>query len=83
MCNQITLDKVISINILIDSPKKINTYLRIIGKVEDKVYMKSGEKYINGKSLMSIFNLDISKPVTIYNIPIYIANELRELCVDR
>ena len=79
MCNQITLDKVTSIKILIDSPKKLNTYLHIIGEVKHSISMTSGKNCINGKSLMSIFSLDISKPVTIHNVPVHVAEELKLL----
>ncbi|WP_123608291.1 HPr family phosphocarrier protein [Mobilisporobacter senegalensis] len=69
----------LSMKILVNSYSKINTYMNIVAQIPNEIYMASGEKCVNGKSLMSIFRLDITEPVTIYNIPIDFIEQLKPL----
>ncbi|HHV10957.1 MAG TPA: hypothetical protein GXX75_11835 [Clostridiales bacterium] len=79
MCNRYGQEKLVSIKILIDSYEKINIYLNIVSLIENDVFMVSGDSCIDGKSLMSIFRLDILKPVVVHNIPLSFAERLKDL----
>ncbi len=82
MCNQHDQEELVSIKILIDSYQKINIYLNVVSHIANDVFMVSGDSCIDGKSLMSIFRLDILKPVTVYSIPLHLVEGLRELLVQ-
>ncbi len=72
-------EDLVSVKILINSYQKINIYLNVVSLIETDIFMVSGHNCINGKSIMSILNLDILKPVTVYNIPASFVEGLRRL----
>ena len=54
------------VKILINSGHKVNQFMNVLALIPGDVLMSSGEKVINARSIMSIFTLDIMKPVDIY-----------------
>lgn len=51
--------------VLLNSMEEIQEFNRIVGQYEYEVDMISGRYVIDGKSLMGILSLDLSRPVTI------------------
>jgi len=51
------------IQVLLDSIDKVKEFVAIAGNVECNFDLKSGRFIIDGKSIMGIFSLDLSKPL--------------------
>ena len=51
------------IQVLLDSIDKVKEFVQIAGNVECNFDLKSGRFVIDGKSIMGIFSLDLSKPL--------------------
>ena len=51
------------IQVLLDSIDKVKEFVQIAGHVECNFDLKSGRFVIDGKSIMGIFSLDLSKPL--------------------
>lgn len=52
--------------ICIDSMDKITSFVKIINEYHGRFDLVSGSCRVNAKSVMGIFNLDISRPVELY-----------------
>ena len=53
--------KTISLNTIVDVKEFVNT----VARYDFEVDLVSGRYHIDGKSIMGIFSLDLSKPVTL------------------
>lgn len=54
-----------SMKVLLLGGDKVNDFVKIAGQQPFPVYLTCGRYRINGKSLIGIFSLDLSKPVTV------------------
>ncbi len=52
------------VNILLNSFEKVERFVNASFSMNDKLKLESGNYTVNGKSLLGIFNLDLSKPIT-------------------
>ena len=57
-----------TVQVLINTIDKINEFAKIAGKIDEELDLVSDRYIINGKSIMGIFSLNLSRPVqlTIY-----------------
>lgn len=53
------------LTILLDTISKINEFVKIMAVQDDDVEVCSGKYVINAKSIMGLFSLDLSTPVTV------------------
>lgn len=51
--------------IMINTFDKIKDFCAVANRFSGEILIKSGKYIINGKSLMGLFSLDLSNPVTI------------------
>lgn len=82
MYNNYDQKELVSMKILIDSYEKINSFLGVVSVIPNDIFMVSGDRCINRKSLMSILDLDILKPVIVYNIPLCFMERLKNLVIQ-
>ncbi|MFU0826536.1 MAG: Phosphocarrier protein HPr [Lachnoclostridium sp.] len=52
-----------TVSILLNTIDKINDFVKIAGKIDEELDLVSDRYVINGKSIMGIFSLNLSKPV--------------------
>ena len=52
-----------SIKVLINSIDKVKSFCDLTSKQDYELSLQSGRYYINAKSIMGIFSLDLSKPI--------------------
>lgn len=50
-------------SILLNTVEKVKDFVNITSRLQNEVFVKSGRYVIDGKSLMGMFSLDLSKPV--------------------
>lgn len=55
----------ITVSLLIDSVEKVQRFVTIISKYSCSFDIESGHSCVDGKSLVGIFSLDISKPLSL------------------
>lgn len=53
------------IQLMLDSVDKVREFSNVAGKVDCNFDLKSGRYIIDGKSIMGIFSLDLTKPVEV------------------
>lgn len=51
--------------IKLDTFDKIKKFVNVVQKFESDIDLESGRYVINGKSVMGIFSLDLSKPLNV------------------
>lgn len=72
----------INLNIISD----IQTFLQAINLVSDKVIMKSGKYIVDAKSIMGVYSLDLSKPITLEidadEFPKTFLNKIKHMIID-
>ena len=49
--------------VVLDNVNKVQDFVNTCSKFDFDVYMKSGRYIIDGKSIMGVLSLDLSKPV--------------------
>lgn len=54
-----------SIKVNLNEINAIKKFVNIVNSVNEKLILKSGRYIIDAKSIMGIFSLDVSKPVTL------------------
>lgn len=54
-----------SIDILLDSQDKVKEFVNAAQTLPQNIYLKSGKYNVDGKSILGIFSLDLSKPITV------------------
>lgn len=54
-----------SFNVLLNSINDIKDFVNIINKYDFDVDLTSGRYVVDAKSIMGIFSLDLSKPITL------------------
>lgn len=59
------MEERISQPILLDSIGKVKDFVKQTSKFTGTVYVNSGRYIVDGKSLMGVFSLDLSKPVSV------------------
>lgn len=72
--------------ILLNSFDKIKEYIKIVGKLDCDLDMISGRYIIDGKSILGIFSLDLSKPIEVSVVngqqdSNYVYNELKSFII--
>ena len=55
----------VKINVLLDKIADIRDFVNLVSKCRDDVVVKSGHYAVNAKSIMALFSLDLSKPLTV------------------
>lgn len=55
------ITKTISLNTIVD----VKEFVNIVARYDFEVDLVSGRYHIDGKSIMGIFSLDLSKPITL------------------
>ncbi len=53
------------LNIKLDTIDKVKKFVRIVSEFEGDFYIVSGKYVIDAKSILGIFSIDLSKPVTL------------------
>lgn len=53
------------VDINLNSANSINTFLNIISKFDDGLFIKSGRDMVNARSPIGLFVCDLSRPVTL------------------
>ena len=53
-----------SVNILLTEAQNINSLVSIINKYPYDIDLRSGRYVVDAKSILGIFSLDLSKPIT-------------------
>lgn len=65
--NRIEKDKggnsMLTVSILLDSVEKVQRFVSVISKYSCAFDIQSGHSYVDAKSLVGIFSLDISQPL--------------------
>ena len=54
-----------SMKVLLLGGDKVNDFVKITSKYKFSVFLTCGRYHINGKSLIGIFSLDLSKPIRV------------------
>ena len=54
-----------TLNILLNSMNDVRIFVNIVNKYEFDVDLTSGRYVVDAKSIMGIFSLDLSKPITV------------------
>jgi phosphotransferase system HPr-like phosphotransfer protein len=54
-----------SIRISLEMTKKVTDFVMITQDYPDEILVKSGKYVVDGKSLLGLFSLDLSNPVTV------------------
>ena len=54
-----------TINISLNSIEKVKTFVNLINRFDSDFDLVSGRYVIDAKSIMGIFSLDLSKPITL------------------
>ena len=54
-----------TIQISLDSIDKVKSFVNVIAKIDSDFDLISGRYVIDAKSIMGIFSLDLSKPITL------------------
>lgn len=54
-----------SFSVSLDSIDKVKEFVREVSNIEGDVLLSSGRYIIDAKSIMGIFSLDLSKPITL------------------
>ncbi len=49
--------------LLLDTIDCVREFVDIANTKDYKIFLKSGDKVVDGKSIMSVFSLDLTKPV--------------------
>lgn len=65
--------------------KDVTAFINITTKYEDKVTVYSGRYIVDGKSIMGIFSLDLTKPIEIEfygHIPYEVKEGMKKFIVD-
>lgn len=52
-----------AVNISFDSLNKVKSFMNDVGYIEGDVFLCTGKYFVNAKSIMGIFSLDLSKPL--------------------
>lgn len=52
-------------NVKLNTVEKVKNFVNEISRIEEDVDIASGRYKIDAKSIMGIFSLDISKPITV------------------
>ncbi len=55
-----------SISLLLNSAEKATTFIRDVSKYSESMDMREGRSYIDAKSMIGIFSLNLKNPVTLY-----------------
>lgn len=50
-------------NVLLDSIDKVRKLVNITSKFECDVFLQSGKYVVDGKSIMGVFSVDLTKPM--------------------
>lgn len=61
---------------------KVKEFINISNKVPYNILLKSGRYTVDGKSIMGIFSLDLSKPIEVDVEPAEKAEEFKTLVKD-
>jgi len=54
-----------SVNIKLSLAEKVKNFVNIINKYPYEVDLRSGRHVVDAKSILGIFSLDLSKPITV------------------
>ena len=75
----------VQINVLIDKISDISEFIMLASKCQDDVVVKSGRFAIDGKSIMGLYSLDLTKPLKVEfygNIPYEVKEGMKKFIVD-
>lgn len=50
-------------HIMLNSFEKITEFVNLMAKVEDEIDLVSARRFVDAKSIMGIFSLDLSRPI--------------------
>lgn len=56
---------IVRVRVSLKRPKDIAAFAYLVAKCKDDVVVKSGRYAVNAKSLMGLYSLDLTKPVTV------------------
>ena len=73
------------ITVLIDKIGYVSEFVALASKCQDDVVVKSGRFAINGKSIMGLYSLDLTKPLKVEfygNIPREVKEEMKKFIVE-
>lgn len=68
-----------TVNVSLNSIDKVKSFVNIVGKYSTDFDLVSGRYVIDAKSIMGIFSLDLSKPIT---LKIHDSNEFNAILED-
>lgn len=54
-----------SVKVSLNSIDKVKSFVNDMGKIDGEVFLYGGRYVIDAKSIMGIFSLDLSKPLTL------------------
>lgn len=54
-----------SVNVSLNSIDKVKSFVNEMCRIEGDVFLHTGRYVIDAKSIMGIFSLDLSKPITL------------------
>ena len=75
----------IKITVLLDKITDIRDFVNLVSKCRDDVVVESGHYAVNAKSIMALFSLDLSKPLTVEfygSIPYDVEEGIKKLIID-
>lgn len=55
-----------SISLLLNTTEKAITFIKDVSKYSENMDMEAGRSYIDAKSMLGIFSLDLNNPVTLH-----------------
>ena len=81
------MNKMKTVNISLNSIDKVKSFVNVITKFDNDFDLISGRYVIDAKSIMGIFSLDLSKPITLNihaseNIFVFIMNRVFVTFID-
>lgn len=71
-----------TVKITLDSIDKVKSFVTTIGKYDSDFDLTSGRYVIDAKSIMGIFSLDLSKPITLNIHDDSVVSELKNSLKD-
>ena len=76
---------VVKINIHLDKITDVKDFVRLASKCMDDVVVKSGHFAVNAKSIMGLFSLDLTKPLSVEfygSIPYEVKDGMKNFIVN-
>jgi hypothetical protein len=75
----------VKIKVLLDKIADIKDFVNLATKCKDDIVVKTGYYSVNAKSIMGLFSLDLTKPLTVEfygDIPYEVRNGMKKFIID-